>query len=80
MDEQSQHLHLLRNGELIDAVITQAPLSDDQPEGCALELAYRGRRLRAYGTDQFDALIALRGALEIDGLYLNLPGQSAPVR
>jgi hypothetical protein len=73
MNEQGKHLHLLRDGELVDAVITRIPSSraDLQDDGCSLEVSYRGRKLRAYGTDANDALVALRGALEVDGLFLN---------
>ncbi|MBC7957567.1 MAG: hypothetical protein H7Y33_17070 [Cytophagales bacterium] len=79
MIEHGHRLHLLRDGELIDAVITQAPThTSELADGCAMELAWRGRKLKAYGTDAQDAMVALRGALAVDGLYLNIA--RAPLR
>jgi hypothetical protein len=74
MIEHGQRLHLLRDGELIDAVLSQPkPHTNDCDDACVMEVAYRGRKLQAYGADPFDALMALRGALAVDGLYMNVP-------
>jgi hypothetical protein len=71
---QQQRFHLLRDGELIDAVMTKSSASDGPAHSsCALKVSYRGRVLNAVGTDPIDALVALRGALEIEGLFINVP-------
>jgi len=73
MIEHGQRLHLLRDGELIDAVITHQPAYTSEAfDGCAMELTWRGHKLKAYGTDAKDAMLALSGALAVDGLYLNI--------
>lgn len=77
MAQQQQRFHLLRDGELIDAVMTKSPESEVSTGGpCNLRVAYRGRVLNAVGTDPIDALVALRGALEIEGLFINIPDAS----